>query len=155
MPRAKKESSAGGVLFRCTAAGPRFLLILDAYGKWGFPKGHIQQGETAEAAARREIEEETGLGDLALHESLGTIDWYFRLRGRLIHKYCEYFLFEAPSGAPTPQAEEGIADCRWFEALEALATISYANARALLERATEVVPALCGNLHGPHGRAGA
>jgi 8-oxo-dGTP diphosphatase len=143
MVRGTRETSAGGVLFRCTPDGPRFLLILDAYGKWGFPKGHLDSGESSEAAARREVREETGLDGLILHERLGQIDWYFRLRGRLIHKFCDFYLFEAPTGDPTPERDEGISSCRWYPPAEALAVISYKNARRLLERAVRRMPELC------------
>lgn len=131
------------MLFRCTTEGPRYLLILDAYGKWGFPKGHIHAGESPEQAARREVWEETRLDRLILHAHLGKIDWYFRFRGRVIHKFCDFFLFEAPAGEPTPQREEGISACAWYAADKAMETISYDNARGLLERAVRRVPELC------------
>jgi len=142
--RAKRETSAGGVLVRCTEEGPRFLLILDGYGNWGFPKGHIDEGELPDVAARREICEETSLENLILRSPLGMIDWYFRFRGRLIHKYCHYFLFESAEGCPSPQGEEGIKECRWFSEREALETISYDNARAILRTAVRLVPQFCG-----------
>jgi len=142
--RAKRETSAGGVIVRCTEDGPQFLLILDAYGNWGFPKGHIDEGESPDVAARREIHEETDLDNLILRAPLGMIDWYFRHRGRLIHKYCHYYLFESTAGCPTPQDEEGITECRWYSDEEALATISYDNARGILRTAVRLVPRFCG-----------
>ena len=145
MGRAKREISAGGVVFRCTPAGPRYLLIHDAYGNWGFPKGHLDGDESPEDAARREIAEETGLDDLVLHTHLGQIDWYFRFRGRLIHKFCDFYLFESPRGDPVPEREEGITACRWHDGREAINTISYENARDLLAQAVERVPAICGD----------
>ena len=132
------------MLVRCTPDGPRYLLILDGYGNWGFPKGHIDEGELPDVAARREIREETNLENLILRSPLGMIDWYFRFRGRLIHKYCHYFLFESPEGCPEPLGEEGIRDCRWYSEQEALETISYDNARAILRTAVRLVPQFCG-----------
>jgi 8-oxo-dGTP pyrophosphatase MutT (NUDIX family) len=142
--RAKRETSAGGVIFRRTADGPSFLLILDSYKNWGFPKGHIDEGESPDVAARREIREETGLDDLILRAPLGMIDWFFRFRGRLVHKYCHFYLFESPSGDPTPQVGEGITQCRWFGRDEALETISYDNARGVLRQAMRAVVELDG-----------
>ncbi|HZE93765.1 MAG TPA: NUDIX domain-containing protein, partial [Gemmatimonadales bacterium] len=61
-PRAQRETSAGGVVFRRGPDGQvRFLLIRDSYKNWGFPKGHLEPGEPPAEAARREVTEETGL----------------------------------------------------------------------------------------------
>src|SRR5438034_6662631 len=104
--RAQRETSAGGVLFRRGPDGvPRFLLIRDSYRNWGFPKGHLKVGEPPADAARREVAEETGLEDPALHGPVRVIDWYFRFRCKTIHKYCHFFLFES-------QQEIGRASCR-------------------------------------------
>lgn len=142
--RAREERSAGGVVFRLAAdaeggARPVFLLIRDSYRNWGFPKGHVEQGEAPEGAAVREVEEETGLSQLAVRGEIDTIDWYFRFRGRLIHKYCHFFLIESASEETTPQQEEGITACRWLPLEEAIAVISYANARDVLRRAADVL----------------
>jgi 8-oxo-dGTP pyrophosphatase MutT (NUDIX family) len=142
--KATEETSAGGVLFRRTATGPVFLLIRDSYRNWGFPKGHLESGEEAAAAAVREIAEETGLTDLVLHGSIREIDWHFRFRGRLIHKTCTFFLFESPTGEAVPQADEGISACRWMPFDEALRTVSYANAREVLREAGTLVSQLAG-----------
>jgi 8-oxo-dGTP pyrophosphatase MutT (NUDIX family) len=119
------------------------LLILDSYSNWGFPKGHIDPGESASEAARREVMEETGLTDLILHAPLGTIDWHFWFRGQLIHKYCHFYLFESRSGTAEPQEHEGIADCAWHPLDGALATITYDNAREILQKAGVRVLGLC------------
>ena len=55
--------AAGAVIFRRSDRGIR-LLVLRAYRNWDFPKGMLEPGEDALAAARREVHEETGLTDL-------------------------------------------------------------------------------------------
>jgi 8-oxo-dGTP pyrophosphatase MutT (NUDIX family) len=141
--RAQRETSAGGVVFRSGADGvARFLLIRDSYKNWGFPKGHLEPGEPPAEAARREVSEETGLEDLVLRGPIKVIDWYFRFRGKTIHKYCHFFLFECKRGEPVPQVEEGITECLWLPLDEALETISYDNARDVLRRAAEMQQAL-------------
>src|ERR1041385_367117 len=141
--RAQRETSAGGGVFRRGPDGePRFLLIRDSYRNWGFPKGHLEPGEPPADAARREVAEETGLKDLVLHGPIRVIDWYFRFRGKTIHKFCHFFLFESKRGECVPQEEEGITDCAWYTPEEARRTISYDNARAVLEQATAMVQAL-------------
>ncbi len=139
--RAAREVSAGGVVYRLDAGRPVFLLIRDSYENWGFPKGHIERGEKLEAAALREVSEETGLDDLDLRGEIATIDWYFRFRGRLIHKVCHFFLMETPRAETCPQVAEGITACRWAPFDEAAPAISYDNARRVLLRANEMVTA--------------
>ncbi len=139
-----EETSAGGVIFRRTPEGPVVLLIRDSYRNWGFPKGHLEAGEDATAAAVREIAEETGLSSLVLHGAIDAIDWYFRFRGRLIHKTCHFFLFESPAGDAQPQRDEGISACRWLPLEEAQRTVSYANARDVLRSAGAMLTQLAG-----------
>ena len=145
MPRPPvEETSAGGVIFRRTETGPRVLVIRDSYRNWGFPKGHLEPGEDAAAAAVREIAEETGLTDLVLHGPIRAIDWFFRFRGHVIHKTCHFFLFESLSGEAQPQRDEGISDCRWLSADEAMRAVSYANAREVLREAGVMMAQLQG-----------
>ena len=141
--RATRETSAGGVVFRRGPDGPvRFLLIRDSYKNWGFPKGHLEVDEPPSEAARREVAEETGLKELVLHGPIKVIDWYFRFRGKTIHKYCHFFLFESRRGDPVPEEEEGITACVWRALDEALESVSYDNARDVLRQAAEMQQAL-------------
>jgi 8-oxo-dGTP pyrophosphatase MutT (NUDIX family) len=142
--RARLETSAGGVVYRLApdADGvprPLFLLIRDSYRNWGFPKGHLESGEAPEAAALREVAEETGLAGVELRGAIETIDWYFRFRGRLIHKVCHFYLMETASADTCPQRAEGITACRWAPFEDAVQLTSYANAREVLKRAHALV----------------
>lgn len=127
--------SAGGVVFRRGGDDALFLVIRDGYRNWGFPKGHLKDGEPPEAAALREVKEETGLGSLELRAPLDAIEWRFRIRGREIHKTCHFFLIETRERRTKPERAEGITACRWATYAEAARLISYDNARAVLERA--------------------
>jgi 8-oxo-dGTP pyrophosphatase MutT (NUDIX family) len=137
--RARRETSAGGVVVRQNGGDVRYLLIHDGHRNWGFPKGHLDGDESPADAARREIEEETGLVKLTQHESLGCIDWYFRHQGKLIHKYCHFFLFTSADGEPVPQADEGIMACVWLDYAAARAKLTHANSRRILAGARDLV----------------
>ncbi|MGK7310597.1 MAG: NUDIX hydrolase, partial [Candidatus Longimicrobiales bacterium M2_2A_002] len=131
------ETSAGGVVYRRDDGVVHFLLIRDPYGNWGLPKGHVEPGEAVEETAVREVREETGIERLDLREALGTIDWFFREGPDLIHKYCHFFLMETTTARTVPQLDEGITECIWLPLTEALDTLTYDNARSVLEMAGE------------------
>ena len=136
--RAKEEWSAGGVVLRRFQGVIHALLIKDPYGNWGLPKGHLEGSENPQQAGLREVEEETGLLDLVLGKKLRTIDWYFRLKGKLIHKHCTFFLMTSHSGEPVPQESEGITDCIWLPLIQAIDNVGYENAREVLRDAARV-----------------
>jgi 8-oxo-dGTP pyrophosphatase MutT (NUDIX family) len=147
MPKPKRkpdrEVSAGGIVFRRQPdRSVRFLLIRDPYKHWGFPKGHLEGEESPAEAAFRETAEETGLGDLVMHGPIRIIDWHFRFKGRYIHKFCHFFLFESPAAEVVPQQDEGITDYRWLALEGALEQLSYDNARGVLKRAGEMARTL-------------
>lgn len=142
--RARHETSAGGVVVRMVEGSPRYLLIRDSYGHWGFPKGHLERGERGDTAALREVMEETGLRAVSVTASIDKIEWFFRFRGTLIHKRCEFFLMETSVADTKPQRSEGITACQWTPIDEAMQLIEYENARAVLRRADEMVRARAG-----------
>ena len=140
--RGRSETSAGGVVVRRTDDGVLVLLIRDSYGKWGFPKGHLKNGEAPDVAAARETAEETGLSDLRVVDSVDTIKWRFQLRGQLIYKTCHFFLMQSETETTSPQLAEGITACRWTTFERAHELIAYANARDVLMIARERFEAL-------------
>jgi 8-oxo-dGTP pyrophosphatase MutT (NUDIX family) len=123
-----REFSAGGIVFRHDADPVRYLLVKDRFGRWTFPKGHIEAGENSEEAALREVAEETGLVTVRSLGKLRTIQYWFHWRGNRILKRVTYFLFE--SDRPQEicvQRSEGIDDFQWVPGEEALAVMGYKN----------------------------
>jgi 8-oxo-dGTP pyrophosphatase MutT (NUDIX family) len=137
--KAREERSAGGVVLRRFRGVLHVLLIKDPYGNWGLPKGHLEGTENPQEAGLREVEEETGLMDISLGPELRTIDWYFRLKGKLIHKHCTFFLMASETGDPVPQEAEGISACAWLPFVEAIDQVGYENAREVLIDAARIV----------------
>ncbi len=135
--KSKDEYSAGGVVVRRVKGSIHLLLILDSYGNWGLPKGHVECGESNRVAAVREVIEETGLVEVAAGPTLGTIDWHYIRAEISIHKRCEYFLMGSKEGKVTPQVSEGITDCRWFPISDVSRVLKYDNAQPVIKKAME------------------
>lgn len=138
--RAIREVSAGGIVFQRTPRGIRFALMKDSYGKWAFPKGHVEEGETQEQAAARETLEELGLEQVRLIEELGAIDIWFRDRfekkGALIHKDIHYYLFETPEDAALrPDPSQHAYEARWVPMGKVLKSSSYRDMEPIVRRA--------------------
>lgn len=115
------------------------LLIHDPYGRWGLPKGHLERGEGPEAAAVREVGEETGLEGVDLGPPVDRIDWRFRDGEVVVHKHCVFYLMHAPRGDAQPRVEEGIRACRWLPLDEAVERVDYDNARGVVREARRMV----------------
>jgi 8-oxo-dGTP pyrophosphatase MutT (NUDIX family) len=127
-------------VYRHNQAGtPLVLLIHDKYGRWTLPKGHLEAGETEQAAAVREVLEETGLtGELGpLIARIGYT--VLSKRGRRRNKQVAFFLMLAHGFAARPQQDEGIAAVEWFAPNAALAQIGYPQVREVLVRALELL----------------
>ena len=110
----------------------KVLLILHREGNhWGFPKGKAEEGESPEQAALRELKEETGLdvAELFPVESY-TENYRFRRKGETVVKTVVYFAARV-SGQLVLQEEE-IRDAKWLSIDEALAQLSFKQAREIL-----------------------
>ena len=112
--RAELEVSAGGIVFRrirrrrrgsCSFATPTTT------GASPRVTSRTASRRPKRRAGRRR--RRPGSSSLVLQGPIRVIDWHFRFRGRHIHKYCHFFLFESPDGEPCPQVDEGITDCQW------------------------------------------
>ena len=136
------EVSAGGLVI--DHSGTQGLLIgridhKDATGTrilWSLPKGHIEEGETPEQAAIREVAEETGITS-AISKSLGVIDFWFMAGGKRIHKTVHHFLFSEVSGVLTPQVSE-VDEVSWFPLSEIVDRLAYPNEKKLIARSGEL-----------------
>ena len=128
------------MVYRQTAEGIRFVLI-KANGRWSFPKGAMEKGETEEVTALREISEETGLplAQLKVVRVLPSVEYAFRWEGRLVFKTVHNFLVEFSGAAQfSPQLSE-VEEAGWFDAAAARKNLSFKNSLATLEAAVASV----------------
>jgi ADP-ribose pyrophosphatase YjhB (NUDIX family) len=145
-PYAKRvdEVSAGGLVIDTT--GTMGLLIgrydhKDARGKrvlWSLPKGHIEEGETPEQAAIREVAEETGITS-SITKSLGVIDFWFMAGGKRIHKTVHHFMFTEVGGTLLAQESE-VDEVSWFPLSEIVERLAYPDEKKLIARSAELTP---------------
>jgi len=128
------EKSCGALIFRIEE-GRRLYLILHYTGThWDFPKGHVEEGETEEQTARREIEEETGIRELEFMPLFRQrISYSFRREGGLVPKQVIFFLAKT-KGKEVSLSDEHIG-FEWLGYDEAKKRVTYENARKLLEKA--------------------
>ncbi len=132
----KAEVSAGGVVFKFVHSRPVFCMLLDHYGCWTCPKGHVEPGESPIQAALREVREEVGLAGLEVIGRIGLRRYSFRRGRRRIAKAVHWFLMRArPSARLRPSRRQHILDARWMHLDTAIERCGYPGVRSLLRRA--------------------
>jgi 8-oxo-dGTP pyrophosphatase MutT (NUDIX family) len=141
-PMRPNEISSGGVVVR--RSPQRYEVCLVSDGKyWGFPKGHVEPGETPEAAAMREISEETGipLESLVLRAPLPPSEYVYRRpnRGALVFKRVHHFVVAAPEGTELHPDPAEIAEAAWLGFDEAKARLSFRNSVSVLDAARSML----------------
>jgi 8-oxo-dGTP pyrophosphatase MutT (NUDIX family) len=136
------EVSAGGLVIDTT--GTKGLLIGRRDLKdetrekllWSLPKGHLEEGETPQQAAIREVHEETGIMS-EIHRELGVIDFWFMASGKRIHKTVHHFLFKEVGGKLQPQVTE-VDDVQWFPLDEIIPLLAYPDEKKLIAKSGDL-----------------
>ncbi|MFF0144407.1 ADP-ribose pyrophosphatase YjhB (NUDIX family) [Amycolatopsis sulphurea] len=133
------ETSAGGLVLDHEREHAVLIGRLDRHGRllWSLPKGHIEDGETVEQTAVREVKEETGISARVLRP-LGTIDYWFVAQQRRVHKTVHHFLLEATGGELSDEDVE-VTEVAWVPVAELETTLAYADERKLVRKAADLI----------------
>jgi len=131
----KKIIAAGGLVYN----EKEELLMIFRRDKWDLPKGKLDEGETIEACAVREVEEETGVQQIQLGALIGiTLHEYFdKYSAQDVVKETHWYAMRV-KGVPQliPQTEEDITEIQWASSGQVQQNLqnSYANIVEIVTR---------------------
>ncbi len=135
-----QERSCGAVVFRREPARALFLLLHYGAGHWDFAKGQVEPNESERNTALRELKEETGITETRFIEGFREeISYFYRRRGRLIHKRVIFFLIEALTGNVRLSYEH--IGYEWLGFDEAMERLTFRTAKNVLRKAYDFLEA--------------
>lgn len=103
--------AAGGIVMNESEE----FLVIKRKGKLDFPKGHLEKKETLEECAKREVEEETGIGKLHIQKKIEISHHFYIENKKKILKETHWYLMQTKDNTlPRPQIEEGIEEIYWL-----------------------------------------
>jgi 8-oxo-dGTP pyrophosphatase MutT (NUDIX family) len=128
-----QEFSAGGIVVRRMQGRPFVAVVRIRDEILALPKGHPDGDESAAAAARREVREETGV-EAELIEKLGDVRYWYARRGERVSKKVAFFLFSYRSGDVADHDHE-VEEALWIPLDEAPERLAYKGEREMAESA--------------------
>jgi 8-oxo-dGTP pyrophosphatase MutT (NUDIX family) len=129
------ERSCGGVVFTRQNGTVYYVIIRHLGGHCGFPKGHMEPGETQRQTALREIREEVGL-DCVLMDGFCEEEWYSLPERSGLQKQVVYFLAQYADQTLSAQPQE-VAEVYLLPYAQALEKLTFVEARQILQKAND------------------
>ena len=131
------EFSAGAVIYRRKEGRPVFLLLVKKGGEYDIAKGHIEKGETAKAAAEREIMEEAGIAVSFKEGFANDIRYFFYRKKNRVFKKVRIFLAEA--GSEKVKISEEHIGYEWADYDAAVQKIKFKEMRRVFAKAAAYI----------------
>lgn len=136
-----EETSVGAFIYKIDNKDIFFLLVYSKRNdEWGFPKGHIEKGETELETAKREIEEETGITEIVFNKTFRCTDSY-KIKGtlpetfgRIVDKNVIYYLGKTETDF-NMCCDDEIGQCKWMKYEDAIKYLKYEKQKELLKKA--------------------
>ncbi len=108
-----------------------FLLLRNKRGFWGFPQGHKERGENDIQTLQREVQEETGIVNLEIHQYIGKIQYkYFRADGLRSEKEVKFYFATTPTREVVISNEHE--DFKWTNYLDALSLLDHRQLKSII-----------------------
>ena len=127
----KRKFSAGGVVFKKAGTKILWLIIQPeggghwSKGRWQFPKGWIEKGEQSMAAAKREVEEETGVKANVVEKIDHIRVFFYDEKKNKVFKTITLFLMEYQGEGEKKEDGEKIAAIEWLSYEEAYKRLTF------------------------------
>jgi len=136
----KIETSAGGVVYRKINNKIEFLIVQHSgHHRWVLPKGWIDEGETKEQTALREVKEEAGV-EAEIKEYLGEFTIFYTDENKeKVKKTSSFFLMKYKSGNPEKDHGWEVEDTLWLESEKAIEKLNYPGEKKMVEKSFKVI----------------
>ena len=133
----KEAVSCGGVVIYRGKVLLLFKNFHNRYDGWVLPKGTVEEGESYEETAVREVKEESG-ADGRIIEYIGTSEYKFNTVNDIVSKQVHWYLMMGRNFYSKPQREEYFTDSGYYKFHEAYYLLKYSNERSILEKAFDI-----------------
>lgn len=129
----KTEKACGGVIEK----DGKILMIFQNNGFWGFPKGHVEDDETEQETAHREIFEETGL--MTVIDKNDRFEFSYDIKDKNIHKIVVLFIAKVIDDSKFKKQDAEIAKMEWVDKKDVEGRLTYEDWKAIWRKIEKVI----------------